>query len=75
VRPQFAAAKAFETLGAEFNNLETSTNQLSQTGNRSSFMTHNRYFMNNGMPRQTGQQQPGQAATPQRPQTSPPRTR
>ena len=49
VRPQIAAARAFEALGTEVNNLEASS-QVSQTGNRSSFMTQGRYFMNNGGP-------------------------
>jgi hypothetical protein len=47
VRPQVAAARAFESLGNDVANLEASS-QVVQTGIRSSFMTQGRYFMNNG---------------------------
>jgi len=49
VRPQIAAAQAFQTLGSNIVDLETSiANQPVQTGVRASFMTHKGYFMNNG---------------------------
>ena len=48
VRPQIAAQQAFQTIGSNIVTLENSLNLPSQTGIRSSFMTHNRYFMNNG---------------------------
>jgi hypothetical protein len=52
VRPQVAAANAFQALGSSqyTQNVGTSSslNQPFQTGNRSTFMTHTRYFMNQG---------------------------
>jgi hypothetical protein len=74
VRPQVAAANAIATLGADFNALEASTGQLVQTGNRSSFMTQGRYFMNNGAAR-PGIQPGGQAGSQPSPQTTPVRRR
>ena len=44
VRPQVAAAKAFQSLGDNIVALEASANQPLQTGHTSSFMTHYRYF-------------------------------
>jgi hypothetical protein len=53
VRPQFAYNRAIQNLGSEINYLESPAaaqqNQTPfQTGNRSGFMTQNRYFMTNG---------------------------
>jgi hypothetical protein len=55
VRPQFAANSALQSFGADLHTLSLSpgtmgnaNQRFSQTGNRSSFMTHTRYFMNNG---------------------------
>src|SRR5947207_1462635 len=55
VRPQFAYNRAIQNLGNEINYLEanpagTQVNQQQffQTGNRATFMTQYRYFMNNG---------------------------
>jgi hypothetical protein len=52
VRPQISTANAFQALGNSQNNLNVGTsaspNQTLQTGNRSSFMTHGRFFMNSG---------------------------
>jgi hypothetical protein len=55
VRPQFAANSALQSFGADLHTLSLSpgtqgnaNQQRPQTGNRSSFMTHTRYFMNNG---------------------------
>jgi hypothetical protein len=55
VRPQFAANSALQAFGADLNTLSlspsmpgTANQQRPQTGNRSSFMTHTRFFMNYG---------------------------
>ena len=75
VRPQVAAARAFATLGNDYNalaNTVNQSNQLVQTGHASSFMTQGRYF-NTGGSRpapatggQTGGQAGGQPRTTQR---------
>ncbi len=74
VRPQFAYDRAFQTLGANVNSLGANVNSLEaanqapQTGHRSSFMTHNQYFMNNGSGKAAGGQtgaRPGGQATQQ----------
>jgi hypothetical protein len=52
VRPQIATANAFQALGNSQHNLNVGTSansdQTLQTGKRSSFMTHTRFFMNSG---------------------------
>jgi hypothetical protein len=52
VRPQLATANAFQALGNAQHNLNVgpsaSPDQPLQTGHRSSFMTHTRFFMNSG---------------------------
>src|SRR6266542_4675512 len=78
VRPQVAFNKAFQTLGDNVVALESATNQPSQTGQRSSFMTQSRYFMNNGAaPMRQGGQFTGQLGgqAQQRPATPSPRGR
>ena len=67
VRPQVAFGKAFQSLGNDVTALESAPNALSQTGNRSSFMTHSRYFMNNGA---GGGRPASQPAQQQRPPSS-----
>ena len=58
VRPQIATANAFQALGNAQHNLNVgpsaNPDQPLQTGHRSSFMTHNRFFMNSGGGRGTG---------------------
>ena len=55
VRPQFAANSALQSFGSDLHTLSLSpgtmanaNQQRPQTGNRSSFMTHTRFFMNYG---------------------------
>jgi hypothetical protein len=57
VRPQFATNRALQNLGSELNYLESAPGgnpalqqQFFQTGIRSGFQTHYRYFMTNGFP-------------------------
>lgn len=66
VRPQIAFGKAFQTLGNEVSTLESQAGQPSQTGNRSSFMNHSRYFMNYGAAGGGGGRPTSQPAAPQR---------
>lgn len=69
VRPQVAAARAIETLGNEFQSLESTANQPSQTGHRSSFMTQSQYFMNTNVARPGGTPAGGQGFGQPRPAT------
>jgi hypothetical protein len=52
VRPQIATANAFQALGNAQHNLNVgpsaNPDQPLQTGHRSGFMTHTRFFMNSG---------------------------
>lgn len=52
VRPQVATANAFQALASNQHNMNVGSspnpNQPLQTGNRASFMTHTRFFMNSG---------------------------
>jgi hypothetical protein len=52
VRPQTATNTALQSLGSGLNAVGSTINSTvqgpPQTGNRSSFMTHRRFFMNNG---------------------------
>jgi hypothetical protein len=67
VRPQVAFAKAFQAVDNSVVALQADVNQPSQTGQRSSFMTQSRYFMNNSAPPRPPQQQ--QQQQQQRPQS------
>ena len=51
VRPQIAYNRAIQNINADLNYLESSStnDSPSQTGQRSSFMTQGKYFMNNGV--------------------------
>jgi hypothetical protein len=66
VRPQIAFSRAFQAVDNSVVALQADANQPSQTGQRSSFMTQSRYFMNNSAPSRPPQQQ---QQTPQRPQS------
>ena len=65
VRPQVAFSRAFQALDNNVVALQADVNQPSQTGQRSSFMTQGRYFMNTGTGGPARQPQPIQ--TTQRP--------
>jgi hypothetical protein len=65
VRPQIAFGRAFQNVENNVTALQADAGQPSQTGQRSSFMTQSRYFMNNyssgaRLPQMQQQQQPQQ---------------